>query len=119
MVVGGGPGRPSVNPDFNQSLQDDPLKLSDTEKVNLGYFDQDADTFIFLDDGNGYTATVVGYESVDVLDLSAFGVMTVSNFVEFQEKDGGLWWEYKTPKSLLDAEIVLRIDAAPSELNFG
>ena len=118
LLVGGGPSTPTANPAFSQSLEDDPLKLSDTEKTNLGYFDGHADTFIFLDDGNSYTATIVGYESIDELDLNAFGVASAEDFVDSQEKDGGLWWEYKTPKSSLDAEITLRIDAAPGELNF-
>ena len=118
LLVGGGPGSSNTNSAFNQSLSDDPLKLSDTEKTNLGYFDGDADNFVFLDDGNGYTATIVGYESIDELDLSAFGVASAEDFVDSQGKDDGLWWEYKTPKSALDAEVVLQIDAAPNELNF-
>ena len=118
LVVGGGSVSSTSNSAFNQSLEDDPLKLSDTEKTNLGYFDGVADNFVFLDDGNGYTATIVGYESIDELDLSAFGVASAADFVDSQEKDGGLRWEYKTPKSSLDSEVVLRIDAAPNELNF-
>ena len=118
LIVGGGANSSTANSAFNRSLRNDPLKLRDSEKTNLGYFDGDADKFVFLDDGNSYTATLVGYESVDRLDLNAFGVSSASDFVDSQEKDDGLWWEYKTPKSSLDNEIVLRIDAAPNELIF-
>ena len=118
LVVGGGSSLSSIDSDFNDSLEDDPLKLNASQKDNLGYFDGDADSFVFLDDGNGYTATIVGYESIDTIDLSAFGVSSAGDFVDSQEKDDGLWWEYKTPKSALDSEVVLRIDAAPDELLF-
>ena len=118
LAVGGGPVSSTSNPQFNQSLEDDPLKLNEREKTNLGYFDGDRDKFIFLDDGNGYTATIVGYESIDLLDLNAFGVSSAGDFVDSEQEDDGLWWEYKTPKSALDAEMVLRIDAAPGELSF-
>jgi hypothetical protein len=118
LVVGGGLFTPASYTAFNKSLKDDPLKLSNTQKTNLGYFDGDADNFIFLDDRNGYTATIVGYESIDKLDLSAFGVTSAGDFLDSQKKDGGLWWEYKTPKSSFDAEVVLRIDAPPNQLSF-
>ena len=116
LVIGGGSVNSTSNTAFNNSLKEDPLKLSDTEKINLGYFDGDRDNFIFLDDGNSYTATIVGYESIEQLDLTAFGVGKVEDFVVSTEKDGGLWWEYKTPISSLNNQVVLRIDAAPDEL---
>lgn len=118
LIIGGGANSSTANSAFNHSFQNDPLKLSDVEKTNLGYFDGDTDNFVFLDDGNSYTATIVGYESIDRLDLNAFGVSSARDFVDSQEKDGGLWWEYKTSKSSLGNEIVLRIDAAPDKLIF-
>ncbi len=118
LLVGGGPVNDTSNTAFNNSLKEDPLKLSDEQKIALEYFDGDRDNFIFLDNGNNYTATIVGYESIDRLDLTAFGVRQVADFIDSQEKDGGLWWEYKTPISSLNNQIVLRIDAAPDELLF-
>ena len=112
FAVGGGPN--SFNANFIELLNDEPFDLTEAQKAEFNLSDGQQDTFVFVNNGDGYTATIVGYESIDELNLSAFGVTSAGDFVESQEKDGGLWWEYTT-----DAEVVLRIDAAPDQLNFG
>ncbi|MDJ0534581.1 MAG: hypothetical protein QNJ70_19215 [Xenococcaceae cyanobacterium MO_207.B15] len=43
-------------------------------------------------------------------------VESAQSFQDIQEKDDGLWWEYKTP-NVNGNEVVLRIDADPDAVN--
>ena len=122
VVMGGGLN--SYRSNFMSFLNNQPFGSNDDDddddekpQYNRQYlFDGQKDTFIFENDKNGYTATVVGFEKgIDQLDLREFNLGSVDNpqfFQDIQMKDGGLWWEYKTP-NVNGAEVVLRIDADP------
>lgn len=108
ILVGAGPNQ--YNAQLITDLQNDPF---DTLIVPDG----EIDTFIATNkDEIGYTLTVVDYEvGIDLLDLSAFGVSSASDFVEVQDK--GNFFELKTPK-INNAEIVLRINVDPTLITY-
>lgn len=123
FVVGGGLNRHEA--DFIDFLKDKPFGSGDDDDdaerpVYNNLFDGQQDTFVFNNDRNGYTATIVGFEEgIDQLDLRQYNLGSVDNsqsFQDIQKKDGGLWWEYKT-SNVNGAEVVLRIDADPDAVN--
>ena len=116
IAVGGGPN--SYNEDFIEFLDDEPFDPDQKAEFNLS--DGQQDTFVFVNDGNGYTTTIVGFEAgIDILDLRQYNLGSVDQsqpFQSMQAKSDGLWWEYKTP-NVNGNEVVFRIDAAPDEVN--
>ena len=114
FAVGGGAN--SVDNDLVDLLNEEPFEA----EFNLS--DQQQDTFVFVNNGNGYTATVVGFEAgIDKLDLRQYNLGSVdspNSFQDIQQKgeDDQTWWEYKTPNKN-GAEVVLRIDANPEVVN--
>lgn len=79
--------------------------------------DQQRDTFVAVNkDKVDYTLTIADYEiGIDRLDLRSFGVRSVSDFEEIQNK--GSFFELKTP-TVNEAELVLRINADPSRVSY-
>lgn len=118
VAVGGGPNRSSR--DFIELLNNEPFDLNQAQKTEFNLYDGQQDEFVFVNDGNGYTTTIVGFEArIDRLDLREYNLGSVASsqsFQDIQEKDDGLWWEYKTPK-VNGNEVTLRIDADPDAVN--
>ena len=114
LAVGGGTN--SFDEDLVETLKDEPFEA----EFNL--LDGQQDTFVFVNKGDGYTATIVGFEAgIDRLDLRQYNlgsVETPGSFQDVQQKgeDDNAWWEYKTAQ-VNGAEVVLRIDANPEEVN--
>lgn len=114
LAVGGGIN--SFNSDYVEMLNNEPFESE------LNFFDGQKDTFILANQGNGYTATIVGFEAgIDRLDLRQYNlgsVETPGSFQDIQQKgdDENPWWEYKTAQ-VNGAEVVLRIDANLEEVN--
>ena len=118
IAVGGGLNRFDSN--FIELLNNEPFELTETQKTELNLADGEQDTFVLMNDGNGYTTTIVGFEEgIDRLDLRAYSLGSVESpqsFQDIQRKDGGDWWEYKTAK-VNGNEVTLRIDADPDAVN--
>ncbi len=121
IVVGGGLNR--YNADFIRFLKNDPFSSDDDNNEESKYnnlADKQQDTFIFDNNSNSYTVTIVGFEEgIDRLDLREYNLGSADNsqsFQDIQKKDDGLWWEYKT-SDVNGAQVVLRIDADPNAVN--
>ena len=118
IAVGGGLN--SFNSDFIELLKDEPFGLDQDDQTEWNLADWEQDTFVLMNDGNGYTTTIVGFEEgIDRLDLRAYNLGSVESpqsFQDIQRKDGGDWWEYKTAK-VNGNEVTLRIDADPDAVN--
>ena len=116
IAVGGGPN--SVNEEFIEYLGNEPFDPE--EKAGFNLADGQQDTFVLMNDGNGYTATIVGFEAgIDQLDLRQYNLGSVNQpqaFQSMQEESNGLWWEYKTA-NVNGSEVILRIDANPDVVN--
>ena len=116
IAVGGGPN--SFDAEFIEFLNDEPFDPDEKAAFNLS--DGQQDTFVFVNDGNGYTTTIVGFEAgIDRLDLRQYNLGSVDQprpFQGVQAESDGLWWEYKTSK-VNGNEVVLRIDADPDAVN--
>ena len=114
LAVGGGVN--SFDPDFVEMLNNEPFESE------VDFFDRQQDTFILANQGNAYTATIIGFEAgIDRLDLRQYNlgsVETSESFQDIQQKgdDENVWWEYKTAQ-VNGAEVVLRIDANLEEVN--
>lgn len=114
LAVGGASNR--FDADLIELLNDEPFE------AESNFFDQQQDTFTFANNGNGYTATIVGFEAgIDQLDLKQYNLGSVDSPQSFQsiEQQGeneNVWWEYKTA-NVNGAEVVLRIDADPNAVN--
>ena len=107
-LVGGGTNR------FNSQLITD---LGNDPSATSILRDQQRDTFVAINkDQVGYTLTIADYEiGIDRLDLRAFGVRSVNDFLEIQDK--GSYFELKTP-IVNSAELVLRINANPFNVTY-
>ena len=116
VAVGGGPN--SFDAEFIEFLGNEPFVPDEKAAFNLS--DGQQDTFVFVNDGNGYTATIVGFEAgIDRLDLRQYNLGSADQpqpFQGVQIESDGLWWEYKTA-NVNGAEVVLRIDADPEAVN--
>lgn len=116
IAVGGGLNR--FDAEFIEFLNDEPFDPDEKEEFNLA--DGQQDIFVFMNNGNGYTAEIVGFEAgIDRLDLRQYNLGSVDQpqaFQSIQAESDGLWWEYKTPKVNGD-EVVFRIDANPDAVN--
>ena len=114
LAVGGGTN--SFDSDWVETLKDEPFE------TDFNLFDQQQDTFVLVNKGDGYTATIVGFEAgIDQLDLRQYNLGSVeapTSFQDIQQKgdEDNAWWEYKTAQ-VNGAEVVLRIDANPEEVN--
>ncbi len=108
FLVGSGTAR--YNAQLITDLKNNPFSTPIT-------LDRQRDTFLALNkDGIDYTLTVVDYEvGIDRIDLRAFGVSGVGDFVEIQDK--GHFFELKTPE-VNAAELVLRINTDPALLTY-
>ncbi len=109
IAVGGGPN--FLDNDLVDMLNNNPFES------DLDLSDGEQDTFVFVNNGNGYTATIVSFEAgIDKLDLTAYnlGSDSSNSLQDIQQKDG--WWEYKISDNN-GTEIVLRIDANPDDVN--
>ncbi|MBW4666367.1 MAG: calcium-binding protein [Cyanomargarita calcarea GSE-NOS-MK-12-04C] len=108
ILVGGGSNQ--YNDQLINNLQNDPFSTAITG-------DKQMDTFVAVNkDAIGYTLTIADYEvGIDRIDLSGFGVFGIGDFAEIQDK--GNFFEAKTFE-INGAELVLRINADPSSLNY-
>jgi Ca2+-binding RTX toxin-like protein len=105
-----GSGSNTLNAALVENLKNDPF-------ATFIAGDGVQDTFVAVNkQQSGYTLTVAAYEvGVDLIDLSAFGVSGVSDFIEIQDK--GNFFEAKTA-TVDGAELVLRINANPNTLTY-
>lgn len=108
VLVGGGPN--TLNANFITDLGNDPFATP----VQL---DGNRDTFVAINqDALSYTLTIVDYEvGIDRIDLSDFGVLGASDFVEIQDK--GDFFEAKSSDAT-GATLTLRINADPALLTY-
>lgn len=114
IAVGGAAN--SFDADLIETLNNEPFE------TESNFFDRQQDTFTFVNNGDGYTATIVGFEAgLDRLDLRQYNLGSVDSpqsFQSIEQKDGdeNSWWEYKTA-NVNGAEVSLRIDANPDAVN--
>lgn len=107
-LVGGGTDR--YNAQLVTDLGNDPFEFAITK-------DRQRDTFVAINkDRVSYTLTIADYEvGIDRIDLRSFGVTSVSDFAEIQDK--GSFFEIKAP-TFNGADLVLRIGVDPSSLTY-
>ncbi|MDJ0534582.1 MAG: hypothetical protein QNJ70_19225 [Xenococcaceae cyanobacterium MO_207.B15] len=76
FAVGGGSN--SFDSDFIELLKDQPFQLNEDEKTEFNLADGQQDTFVLVNDRNGYNATIVGFEEgIDRLDLRQYNLGSV------------------------------------------
>jgi RTX calcium-binding nonapeptide repeat (4 copies) len=107
-LVGGGTDR--YNAQLVTDLSNDPFQTTIFQ-------DKQSDTFVAVNkDQVGYTLTIADYEiGIDRVDLRAFGVTSVTDFAEIQDK--GNHFEIKA-NTFNGADLVLRINADPASLTY-